>query len=328
MSYVFQSRLSVHFIEYIEERDRLGYVSAPVYKALRCFDKYIVKEGFDDGTLSEECCLSFLGYLRARNLGASYFNNFVSTLRNLSLFLMTKGEKAYFVYSNNFRPYEEPNVYIPSQKELETFIHFIDKIKSKTQAPKIILNQLSRKMILRLLYLCGLRIGEAINLKRSDFDFKENTMYIRHSKGDNDRIVGFDPVVLTPILMKFDLKAEKISPNREFFFISTKGTKIDRGYFETWFKEKWKACFPYCTKNNLPTPHSLRHSFIIHRIDKWSEEGKDLKKLLPYLSKYLGHKSIEGTWYYYQSHLNHTQASYQAICENTALSEEIINELL
>ncbi len=329
MKYHFQSKLSPYFIEFLDERERCGYSTIQISSFLEVFDKFIITDGCDcdNGELNEEIVLNFLDYLQNREISVSYYNNTICTLRNFSLFLLTKGLNAYFIPTNYYRPKAEPKIYIPSVKELETFIKFVDKIKSKSPAPTLHLILIARKIIVRLLYLCGLRISEAINLKRSDVDFKENTLYIRHGKGDHDRIVGFDPIVLKTILLKYNTKAEKIFPARNYFFESYSGFPVDLDYFRKWFKKTWKACFPNSNQNNTPTPHSLRHAFVVHRIDQWAAEGKDLKTLLPYLSKYLGHSSIEQSWYYYHSHLNHTQAAYHAICENTALGKEILNAL-
>jgi len=48
-----------------------------------------------------------------------------------------------------------------------------------------------------------------------------------------------------------------------------------------------------------PTVQSLRHAFVVHRMDDWVLEGNGLKAIMPYLSRYLGHSGIEETMYYY-----------------------------
>ncbi len=327
MKYNFRSKLSNHFIEFIEERERCGYSPLRINLYLEDFDKFMIAGRINDSTLNKETVLNFLASLQEREVSASYFNSFVGTIRIFAMFLISQGVNAFLIPTSYYKPKEEPHIYVPSAKEIEIFIKFVDKIKARTPALKLHLILTARKIIIRLLYLCGLRISEAIKLKRIDIDFKENTLYIRHSKGDNDRIVGFDPIFLKPILEKYDEKAEKFFPSRTYFFESYTGEPIDSIYFRKWFKKTWRDCFPSCSPNSIPTPHSLRHSFVVHRIDQWVAEGKDLKNLLPYLSKYLGHSSIEQTWYYYHSHLNHTQAAYHAICENTVLGKEILNEL-
>lgn len=45
--------------------------------------------------------------------------------------------------------------------------------------------------------------------------------------------------------------------------------------------------------------HSLRHTFVVIRINAWMEQGVDTSVMLPYLSRHLGHKSADETFYYY-----------------------------
>lgn len=48
-----------------------------------------------------------------------------------------------------------------------------------------------------------------------------------------------------------------------------------------------------------PTPHCLRHTFVVDRINSWILNNIDINVMMPYLSKYLGHKSPDETFYYY-----------------------------
>ena len=47
-----------------------------------------------------------------------------------------------------------------------------------------------------------------------------------------------------------------------------------------------------------PRLHDLRHSAAVHRLTTWYREGKDVQKLLPLLSTYMGHAEIGGTQHY------------------------------
>ena len=47
-----------------------------------------------------------------------------------------------------------------------------------------------------------------------------------------------------------------------------------------------------------PRIHDLRHTFAINRLTSWYREGKDVQKLLPLLSTYLGHKHLAHTSVY------------------------------
>jgi integrase len=59
----------------------------------------------------------------------------------------------------------------------------------------------------------------------------------------------------------------------------------------------------------------LRHSFAVHRVANWYAEGRDVHKLLPALSTYLGHVSVENTRCYLQANgvlLEHASRLFEA----------------
>jgi integrase len=47
-----------------------------------------------------------------------------------------------------------------------------------------------------------------------------------------------------------------------------------------------------------PRCHDLRHTMAVHRLQRWYREGRDLHKMLPWLSAYLGHRNLLGTELY------------------------------
>jgi integrase/recombinase XerD len=47
-----------------------------------------------------------------------------------------------------------------------------------------------------------------------------------------------------------------------------------------------------------PRLHDLRHSFAVHRLTSWYQQGADVQKLLPQLATYLGHTNIAATQVY------------------------------
>ena len=75
---------------------------------------------------------------------------------------------------------------------------------------------------------------------------------------------------------------------------------------------------------HTPTVHSLRHTFVVNRINTWIQEGKDLSHMMPYLSKYLGHRTAEETHYYY--HL--AAAATEIIRAHDIQSQRVIPEVI
>ncbi len=49
-----------------------------------------------------------------------------------------------------------------------------------------------------------------------------------------------------------------------------------------------------------PRIHDFRHAFAVTRLLTWYREGKDVQRMLPLLSTYLGHCGVEETFVYLQ----------------------------
>ena len=91
-------------------------------------------------------------------------------------------------------------------------------------------------------------------------------------------------------------------------------TRFHKFWMQTSFAET-------CEKN--PTVQALRHTFVVFRINGWMVQGLDLNVLMPYLSKFLGHKSPGETFYYYHQVLE----SFRIIREKDTVAKSVIPEV-
>lgn len=156
--------------------------------------------------------------------------------------------------------------------------------------------------LLLLLYGAGLRIGEALSLRLADVDLGQAILTIRDSKFFTSRVVpissllnkklqqyaalrrqvGAAQIAEAPFFVKYNGRGMKMC-NVEYVFplIRRKAgiSRTDGGRFQ-------------------PRLHDLRHTFAVHRLTSWYREGKDVQKLLPQLSIYLGHRHLADTSVY------------------------------
>lgn len=95
-------------------------------------------------------------------------------------------------------------------------------------------------------------------------------------------------------------------------------TSIDRKFREFWNKTQASK---HCDK--APTPHSLRHGFVVDRINSWILTDIDINVMFLYLSKYLGHKDPDESYYYY--HL--AQDAFRIIRKKDTVSKEVLPEV-
>ena len=136
--------------------------------------------------------------------------------------------------------------------------------------------------MLSLIYSCGLRRSELINLKPMDIDSKRNIVTIRQSKGKKDRIVPLSIKVLE--ILRQQYKAEQ--PEIWLLEGQKKGTQYDERSLVSVLKQALEKA-----KIKKPVSlHWLRHSYATHLL----EAGTDLS----YIQEILGHSSSRTTEIY------------------------------
>ncbi len=144
------------------------------------------------------------------------------------------------------------------------------------------------KCILEILYSCGLRVSELVNLKISNIDFDEKYVKIL-GKGRKERFapIGSKAIENLKIYLDNDRFFNKIKPGFEdFVFINNRGSSLTRVMIFTIIKNVAKKIN---LKKNI-SPHTFRHSFATHLI----EGGADLRAV----QQMLGHESISTTEIY------------------------------
>jgi len=151
-------------------------------------------------------------------------------------------------------------------------------VLSKEEILKIIqaTKNLNHRLIIMTGYSAGLRASEIINLKWEDIDFKRNIIHIKKAKGKKDRIT-----ILSPKLKKslINLDSEK----QGYVFKTARKSKYTLRSIEQIIQNTTKKA----GINKKTTPHSLRHSFATHLLEK----GVDIS----YIKDLLGHTNISLT---------------------------------
>ncbi|MDA3943298.1 MAG: site-specific tyrosine recombinase XerD [Bacteroidetes bacterium] len=144
------------------------------------------------------------------------------------------------------------------------------------------------KTLIEVLYACGLRVSELIDLRT--FHVYKNDGFIRiRGKGNKERLVPIGESTLKAISVYFEEVRSKqtISPeNSKFLFVNRSGNKISRHLI---FKIVKQTAEKAGIKKNV-SPHTFRHSFATHLL----EGGADLVAV----QQMLGHSSITTTEIY------------------------------
>ena len=149
-------------------------------------------------------------------------------------------------------------------------------------------DQYRNNVIIEVLYGCGLRVSELVNLKMSNIYADEQVLQII-GKGNKERWVPINPHALDMLEMyihnvrsHYDIK----SGEEKFVFINRLGRHLSRNYVFMFLKQAVENA----GLNKHVSPHSLRHSFATELV----ENGADLRAV----QEMLGHESISTTEIY------------------------------
>jgi integrase len=193
-------------------------------------------------------------------------------------------------------PPREPRTYIPhafTKGELANFFAACDSI-SATPSSKI---QLSRRITVpvffRLLYSSGIRTNEARMLKREDVDLNSGVLDIRYSKGHSQHYAVLHDSMLS-LMKRYDEAIGKLYPERTYFFPAKNDSHYSKDWVTQNFTKMWRR-----HNGGKAVPYALRHNYAIENINCWTDAGFDFNAKLFYLSKSMGHGSVESTKYYY-----------------------------
>lgn len=145
------------------------------------------------------------------------------------------------------------------------------------------------KLMISLIYACGLRVSELVNLKVNDFDFAEKVGQVRQAKGKKDRIFNIPESLTKKLQSQVEMQRQE---GQEYVFSGRKGKMTSRNLQKIVVKAAQKAGI-----NKAVHVHTLRHSFATHLL----ENGADLRMI----QTLLGHASISTTELY--THISNQQ---------------------
>jgi integrase len=151
-----------------------------------------------------------------------------------------------------------------------------------------------------LLSVTGLRISEALKLKRDDVDLEAGILTIRETKFGKSRFVPIHPstiTVLTDYAARRDARQSRsTSP---YFFTGERGGPLHhQNVYVVFCQLSRQLGLRTSAGGSAPRIHDLRHSYAVTTLLRWYRAGEDVERLLPILSTYLGHSHTRDTYWY------------------------------
>jgi len=275
--------------DFIAQKNSLGFKYRQERYILQELANFAVENFPEEKSLSKTLLLAFA--VRKKNQSPKTLIIKVSAIRGFAKYLLSIGKDAYVIPSGFVRkdPQITPHIYRLS--EVSDIWNSVDKMKCCQN------NYIALPVIFRLLYCCGLRPHEVLNLKVEDVNLDNGQIFINESKGHISRNVVM-PDDLTEFCRSYDKKISSVIPNRVWFLPNAQGNK--------WCHETLCALFRriicelgiVSRGDRNPRMYDLRHTFATHRLYAWMREGKKINDMIPYLSAYMGHADAAATFYY------------------------------
>jgi site-specific recombinase XerD len=157
------------------------------------------------------------------------------------------------------------------------------------------------RTLLLLLYGTGLRIGEALHLTLADFDTDTGVLTIRETKFFKSRFVPVGTDLRGVLCRYIDRQwPQSLQSETTPLLRTVKETPITRQTAELVFKRLREQAGVSRSDGATfqPRLHDFRHTFAVVRLVTWYREGKNVQRLLPHLSIYLGHGVLRDTQRY------------------------------
>ena len=204
-------------------------------------------------------------YILKNNLSSSYQNQLVNAIK---LFFKVIIDSTI----------EIDKIHRPKREKVLPNVLSKEEVKAILEAHR----NLKHKTMLSLIYSCGLRCGELLDLKPVHIDSKRNIVLLKNAKGKKDRIVPLSPKILEMLREYYKI----YKPQIYLFEGQTIGMPYDARSLQLILKQALK-------KTGITKPatlHWLRHSYATHLL----ESGTDLR----YIQELLGHSSSKTTEIY------------------------------
>jgi len=282
-------RLLAEYEAYLRHNLRVADSTNATYIAeARSFGRWLDLTSLDPRRLAATDIESYVaGRGSSESLSARTISRIFSSLRSLFGFLKSIGLRSDNPSLDTERPRVGRN--LPRVFELGEIEKFLGKIELDTPFGT------RDRTLFELIYSCGLRVSEAVELEISQLHLKEGLIRAR-GKGDKERLIPLGDEALRwlqrylsearPLLLKDSLKLDRV-------FLNNRGGGLSR-------KGMWKRFKDIAKRAQVSGKiHTLRHSFATHLL----RGGADLRSV----QELLGHADISTTQIY--THLNREDLS-------------------
>lgn len=278
------------YLSYLQVEKGLAKNSLESYgRDLAKLQNWVDKNNFDLLQLTRKDLREWLIDLAGENLSENSKRRIVSALRGFYKFLMFDGH----IKKNPAEDLDAPQkgFYLPkflNRTEIESLL-LVPDVSGEIG--------LRDRAILELMYACGLRVSEAVDLKIADVELDAGILTCT-GKGNKMRKVPIGTSAVEWLKSYLVLRRRKENVEIQNLFVTTSGKPLNRQIIFLFIKE-------YAEKIGLKdvSPHTLRHSFATHLV----QNSADIRSV----QQMLGHADISTTQIYTHITDAHLRKTYE-----------------
>ncbi len=270
--------LSDSFYAFLVSGEGLSRQTASTYRiTVRMFLSWLAGRSLAPATVETLDCIGFIVERSSQALTGKTLARDCAALRSFFRYLCTERLRSDNPAENLDSPRREHS--LPRVLSPEQIMLFLDTIDISTPFGY------RDRVLFELIYSCGLRVSEAVNLSLQDIHLSERLILVR-GKGKKERIVPFGEEAFRWLSGYLEAHRKELCPSRNIpaLFVNNRGSRLSR-------KGIWKRFHETVLRSGLDAKvHTLRHSFATHMLSG----GADLRSV----QELLGHSDIATTQIY------------------------------
>lgn len=285
----FTSAFGSRLEEYVEFKRAMGFNGASRIWYLKRFDAYCAEHAL--GILDQE---TVEGWVTKQLSTSGRYRSWMSYIRDFGRWLRARGQTDAYVLSDQWKARFVPaHPYLLTQREIEAFFRAAAQLD--TSSPW----RWQAVAFFALMHSCGIRTGEARGLLAEHVDLSSSHIDVLWSKGNRSRRLPVTDDLTDVLAACNDASSSRSGQSRKSFFVSSTGNPVTPAAVGVTFNRIWdKAGLARPAGAQRPRPYDFRHHFAYANLERWMAQGIDVATMLPYLSTYMGHVSVDSTYYY------------------------------
>lgn len=251
----FRSAVGSLMEQFVQEKRACGYRYDEPARLLACFDRFLSDEALSECGLPRSISRKWLA--KRPHESRSTHDHRICAVRQFSLFMCRLGYSADVPdRSLTAKRTESFSPRILTHAEIQRLFQAADQLTPTARSP---MRHLIMPEVLRLLYGCGLRIGEVLHLRVADVDLVRGVLTVREGKFRKDRLV---PPAL-PLVQRLRTYAQVMGdrPSDAYFFPSPSDGPLSHPAVYWLYRELLLRCgVPHAGRGKGPRVHDLRHN--------------------------------------------------------------------